>query len=79
MQRFFFCVALIPNCFIFSGWEDTVIRGGTRREKLLHISEFVYDRFVNGIETNSIMHDLELRRYTLHASNEVGWKIVKHR
>ena len=58
-------------------WEETVNRVGTRREKLLQISEYVYNKFVDGIETHAIIHGLDLRRWTLQANEETGLEILK--
>ena len=67
----------MQNCLVFIRWEETVNRGGTRREKLLQISEYVYNKFVDGIETHAIIHDLDLRRWALQANEETGLENFK--
>ena len=67
----------MQNCLVFIRWEETVSRGGTRREKLLQISEYVCNKFVDGIETHAIIHDLDLRRWALQANEKTGLENFK--
>jgi hypothetical protein len=53
-------------------WELSLQRGGTHREKLLYISEYVLNKFKDANDKNSIMHDLDLRRWALEAKEEIN-------
>ena len=56
-------------------------RNGEQRrdttENLLQISEYVYNKFVDGIDTHAIIHDLDLRRWALQANEETGLENFK--
>ncbi|XP_071575586.1 uncharacterized protein [Temnothorax nylanderi] len=53
-------------------WELSLQRGGTHREKLLYISEYVLNKFKDANDKNSIMHDIDLRRWALEAKEEIN-------
>lgn len=67
----------MQNFLICYRWKETVNRGGTRRKKLLKILEYVYNNFVNCIDTHAIIHNLDLRRWSLQANEEIGLENFK--
>jgi len=54
-------------------WELSLQKGGTHREKLLYISEYVLEKFRNANDENKIIHDLDLRRWALEAKEEINF------
>jgi len=52
-------------------WELSVQKGGTHREKLLYMSEYVLKKFEDANERNNIIHDLDLR-WALEAKEEIN-------
>lgn len=44
---------------------------------MLKISEFVYNEFVNSIDSGAIIHDLDLQRWALQANTDIGLENFK--
>jgi len=49
------------------------MRGGTNRDKLIFIAEYVLIKFQEAIERRSIIHDIDLRRWALEAKEQVDF------
>lgn len=43
-------------------WEQQIINGGNRIEKLKEISEYVLNKFIEAVENSVTVHDLNIRR-----------------
>lgn len=52
-------------------WELSLQKGGTHREKLLHISQYVFEKYKDAGDNNKIIHDLDLR-WALEAKEEIN-------
>jgi len=52
-------------------WEHYIQKGGTRREKMLHISEYVLQNFKEANDKKRIIHDIDLRRQALEAKAQI--------
>lgn len=48
-----------------------VKEGGTRNTKLLEISKYVMQQFQNAHLKSIPIHDIDIKRWTLHARNEI--------
>lgn len=58
-------------------WELYLQKGGTHREKLLYITEYVLNKFNDANDKNRIIHDLDLRRWALEAKEEINLRNFK--
>ncbi|EZA55666.1 hypothetical protein X777_04308 [Ooceraea biroi] len=53
------------------------MRGGTNRDELIYIAEYVLLKFQEAIDRGSIVHDINLRRWALEAKEEVDFVSFK--
>jgi len=52
-------------------WERQIAEGDSRTDKLLYISQYVLDQFNSASNRNLSIHDLDLKRWSLKAKEEV--------
>jgi hypothetical protein len=52
-------------------WEQQVSSGGTRRQKLFQLSQYVFNQFKVGLDRQMIIHDYDLRRWASEAQKEL--------
>ena len=50
-------------------WEAALANGGTRREQLLSIVQYVLDKFQTAIDQDSLIHDIDIRRWALEGQS----------
>ena len=60
-------------------WEAALANGGTRREQLLSIVQYVLDKFQTAIDQGSLIHDIDIRRWALEAKEKVKLPTFKAR
>ncbi|XP_020298363.1 vicilin-like seed storage protein At2g18540, partial [Pseudomyrmex gracilis] len=53
-------------------WDLSLQKGGTHRQKLLDISQYVLEKFKDANNNNRIIHDLDLRRWALGAKKQIN-------
>jgi len=58
-------------------WEHYIQKGGTHREKMLYISEYVLQNFKEADEEKKIIHDMDLRRWALEAKAQIDLSSFK--
>ncbi|XP_076165796.1 uncharacterized protein LOC143145892 [Ptiloglossa arizonensis] len=58
-------------------WEETLARGGTRREKILSIVKYVLDKFQAAMNQGSFVHDMDIKQWTLEAKEDVDLPTFK--
>lgn len=58
-------------------WEKYLQRGGTHKEKLLEIAEYVLCNFAKSMDQNAIVHDIDIRRWALEANAKVNLENFK--
>ena len=57
-------------------WASQINKGGTYKEKLYQISEFVFKNLKESIEAGHIIHDIDIRRWALEAKNNLEFNDV---
>lgn len=58
-------------------WAHQINKGGTYKEKLTKISEFVLQNLKNAIDSGFIVHDVDLRKWALEAKKELEFHDVR--
>ncbi|XP_076180640.1 uncharacterized protein LOC143153404 [Ptiloglossa arizonensis] len=58
-------------------WEETLARGGTRREKILSIVKYVLDKFQAAMNQGSFVHDMDIKQWALEAKEDVDLPTFK--
>lgn len=58
-------------------WANQLNKGGTYREKLSRISEFVLENLKNAIDAGFIVHDIDLRKWALQAKKELEFDDIR--
>lgn len=58
-------------------WEHYIEKGGTHREKMLYISEYVLKNFKEANDEKRIIHDVDLRRWALEAKSQINFPPFK--
>ncbi|XP_029668210.1 uncharacterized protein LOC115238484 [Formica exsecta] len=54
-------------------WEENVMRGGSNRDKLVFIAEYVLSQFQEAIDRGPIIHDIDLRKWALQAKEQIDF------
>ncbi|XP_029671532.1 uncharacterized protein LOC115240494 [Formica exsecta] len=54
-------------------WEENVMRGGSNRDKLVFIAEYILSQFQESIDRGSIIHDIDLRKWALQAKEQIDF------
>lgn len=60
----------LSNLRQLTRWAKQMDDGGTRREKLLHVSTFTLNKLRNAIEAGLIVHDADIQKWALEAWGE---------
>ncbi|XP_034195342.2 uncharacterized protein LOC117611505 [Osmia lignaria lignaria] len=55
-------------------WMDQVRKGGSRKDKLLRISDHTLQNFIEAMDKQLIVHDVDLQRWALNAKRMVNLK-----
>lgn len=58
-------------------WANQINKGGTYKEKLAKISEFVLKNFKEATEAGFIIHDIDLRKWALEAKKALNFNDVR--
>lgn len=58
-------------------WASQINKGGTYKEKLYQISEFVLRNLKESIEAGHIIHDIDIRRWALEAKKSLEFNDVR--
>lgn len=60
-------------------WAKTLNKGGTYREKIGRVCDFVLQNFKNAIEAGHMVHDNDLQRWALQAKKRIGYEDIRFR
>lgn len=58
-------------------WAHTLNKGGTYKEKIGRICQFVLENFKNSVDAGHIIHDIDLQRWALQAQKDIGYEDIR--